>query len=216
MRIEALRNMTPDEVRAALDRFSASYVLDWQAWLAAPRKARPRRFGEILRSWQATRPRAMRRLRSEAQHEPPYLDDLLESAREVIDVLGDLDVRIVGQKTRQQDEALNSLWDTFSRLTTTELASCVGITKAVLLLTDGRIGPALDSIVRTKIKVDRPRTCGAWFEILEAVGEDIAAFESEHGLLNTVVQPRFAHLAYGRLYDMIFGPGKAQPSRQTR
>lgn len=206
MPVEAIRSKTPREVRAAVNEFARRYVVDWDTWLVAHRNARPELFGRILRRWQATRPLAMRRLRAEAQHGAPFLDDLFESATGPLYALGDLTVLTVAQRVPQQDEALAALWDVFSHLPTTGLASCVGITKAVLLLTDGRIGPAFDSQVRTKLGVGRPATCGDWVQILQDVGEDIAAFESTHGPLAKAVPSRFAHLAYGRLYDMALGP----------
>jgi hypothetical protein len=206
MAIEVLRNMTPAEVRHAVDGFSARYVADWDLWLAAPPTARPRRFGEILRRWQATRPKPMRRIRVEADHGAPFLEDLLDRAVKPVLVLGDKTVATIGRRSIQEDDALRALWDIFSHLSETGLASCVGITKSVLLVTDGRIGPALDSSVRAELGVARAETCRDWLEILEAVGDDILAFEARHGALAEAVAPRFGHLAYGRLYDMVLGP----------
>lgn len=214
MPVEELRKMTPSEVRAAVEGFSATYATDWETWLNTPLKARPALFGRTLRKWQATRPKEMRRLRSEAHHEAPFLGDLLDSARQPLYVLGDLTVLTVAQRTRQQDEAFASMWDTFLRLTVTGHASCVGITKAILLLTDGRIGPAFDSNVQKKLS--RPGTCDAWVRTLQEVGKDIAAFESAHGPLAMVVPLRFAHLGPGRLYDMILGPRERPSPTATR
>jgi hypothetical protein len=197
-------------VASALDRFAPRYLRDWDEWLAAAPPARPELFGRILRRWQATRPLAMRRIAREAKHEPPYLDDLFESASSptgALAVLGDLTVLDVASRTYQQDKALKNLWDLFSGLTTTQSASCVGISKAVLLLTDGRVGPALDSQVRTWLGISKPTTAAAWIGVLEGVGEDIAEFEARNGPFRDAVPARFAHLAYGRLYDMAFGPG---------
>jgi len=112
----------------------------------------------------------------------------------------------MAHRTGEQEEALTSLWAIFSRLPTSGTASCVGITKAVLLLTDGRIGPAFDSQVRRKLGVGRPATCREWLQTLQDIGEDIAAFETSHGRLAKAVPFRFAQLAYGRLYDMALGP----------
>jgi hypothetical protein len=210
IRIRAIRYKTPREVAEALDRFAPRYLRDWDEWLAASPADRPDLFGRILRRWQATRPLAMRRIAAEAKHEPPYLYDLFEAASSstgAVAVLGDLTVLDVSSRTYQQDKALKSLWDLFSGLTTTQSASCVGISKAVLLLTDGRIGPALDSQVRTWLGINRPTTAVAWVGVLEGVGEDIAEFEARNGPLRDAVPARFAHLAYGRLYDMAFGPG---------
>jgi hypothetical protein len=206
MSVEGIRNKTPRQVRSAVAAFSPQYAKDWDGWVGADRNARPELFGRILRKWQATRPAAMRRLRAEADHSPPFLDDLLESAAEPVRALGDLTVLTIAQRTREQEEAFKRLWRIFSRLPTSRDASCVGITKAVLLLTDGRIGPAFDSKVRSKLGVSSPTTCREWLRILEDVGEDIAAFESSHGRLKDAVHTRFSQLAYGRIYDMALGP----------
>ncbi|MFQ5830941.1 MAG: hypothetical protein ACE5JD_17570, partial [Candidatus Methylomirabilia bacterium] len=160
----------------------------------------------ILRKWQATRPLAMRRVKEEADHGAPFLDDLLESAQEPLRTLADLTVLTIARRAPQEDEALAALWRIFSRLPTSGVASCVGITKAVLLLTDGRIGPAFDSQVRKKLGMGRPPTCGEWLQTLQEIGEDIAMFESTHGPLPKAVPARFAQLGYGRLYDMALGP----------
>jgi hypothetical protein len=148
----------------------------------------------------------VRRLRREARHEGPFLDDLLADAEDPLRVLADLSVATIGERTPAQHEALNKLWSNFSRLRTSGVASCVGITKAILLLTDGRIGPAFDSRVRRNLSVDRPASCSAWLQTLEDIADDIAMFERAHGMLKAVVPLRFAHLAYGRLYDMALGP----------
>lgn len=112
-----------------------------------------------------------------------------------IGVLGELTVLDVASRSYQQDKALKALWDSFSGLTTTPSASCVGISKAVLLLTDGRIGPALDSQVRTWLGISKPTTAAAWVGVLEGVGEDIAEFEARNGPFRDAAPPRFAHLA---------------------
>ena len=211
MLVEAIRNNTPRQLRRAVNGFSRRYVEDWDDWLRTHHDERPPLFGPILRKWQATRPVAMRRFRVEAEHAPPFLDDLLKKAEEPIHVLAGLTVLTIASRTREQDKALTSLWKNFSRLPTSGTASCVGITKAVLLLTDGRIGPALDSRVRRALRVPRPETSREWLEILEAVGEDIAASETSHGSLTKAVPARFAHLEYGRLYDMALGPRGPAP-----
>lgn len=206
MSVHAIRRKTPEEFRDAVDGFDARYVADWDAWLRAEPRAKARLFGQILRKWQATRPRKMRRARSEGKHGAPFLEDLLELAADPLERLGDLTVLTVTHRTARQSQALADLWALFSGLTSEGTASCVGITKAVLLVTDGRIGPAFDSNVRRQIGAGRTETCAAWLEVLEDVAEDIAAFEARNGPLDKAVSPPFAHLAYGRLYDMALGP----------
>lgn len=206
MSIEAIRKKTAMQIRVDVEGFAARYVQDWDAWLGATVDRRPELFGRVLRKWQATRPRPMRRLRTEAIHERPYLDDLLEEAEEPLRALAALSVSKIAERTPAQNEALDALWTNFLRLPTSGEASCVGITKAILLLTDGRIGPAFDSQVRKKLGVARPATCSEWLHHLEEIGEDIATFERANGPITKVVPGRFAELAYGRLYDMALGP----------
>jgi hypothetical protein len=204
--INVLRGKTPQQVSADVQDFAQRYVRDWDAWLAAPAPCRPDLFGKILRKWQATRPAAMRRLRTQASHAPPFLDDLLAWATAPLATLGAVDVRSIRSRTTVQDNALRDLWHIFSQLLTRGTASCVGITKAVLLLTDGRLGPAFDSHVRKKVRVGPPATCAAWVAVLEEIADDIVAFEAAHGPLARAVPCQFAHLGYGRLYDMALGP----------
>lgn len=206
MRVGVLSAKTAEQVHDDVSGFAERYAEDWSVWLAARDDARAELFGRILRKWQATRPKAMRRLEREAHHDAPFLDDLLTRATQSIGTLGSLTVMTVAARTDAQDRALNTLWDIFLRLPITGNASGVGITKAILLLTDGRIGPALDSKVRKKLRVRQPATCRAWIQILEIVAEDIAEFESASGELTRAVPARFARLAYGRLYDMALGP----------
>jgi hypothetical protein len=209
--IEAIRKKTPAQIQADVAGFAARYVQDWNAWLRADADARPELFGRILRKWQAARPGVMRRLKREAHDEPylhdgPYLDELLESAKEPLGRVAGLSVLTIAKRTSAQSDALHSLWKNFLRLRTTDDTTCVGITKAILLLTDGRIGPAFDSQVRQKLGVARPANCAEWLKNLEEIGEDIAAFERVNGAIAKVVPPEFAELAYGRLYDMALGP----------
>jgi hypothetical protein len=203
--VEALRHKTPAQVRSDVAGFSQRYVRDWENWLGTGAAARPALFGRILRKWQAARPGAVRRLRNEQRHDAPFLDDLLADADGPLRELAGITIVTIGGRTTAQGQALEKLWRIFSRLRTGGPATCVGITKAILLLTDGRIGPAFDSRVRKSLRVRRPETCAEWLEDLESIAEDIAAFERAHRPLKTAVPVSFAHLEYGRLYDMALG-----------
>jgi hypothetical protein len=147
----------------------------------------------------------MRRTHREAEHAPPYLEDLLDLATGPLRALADVDLRSVRTRTPDQQDALAELWEVFARLTVSGTASCVGITKAVLLVTNGRIGPAFDSNVQTRVG-HRPESTIEWLDALGEISEDIAAFEAMNGPLASVVAPRHAHLAVGRIYDMALGP----------
>jgi GrpB-like predicted nucleotidyltransferase (UPF0157 family)/mannose-6-phosphate isomerase-like protein (cupin superfamily) len=208
MKTCVLREMDPDEVRRRLDDFTTSYVLDWEEWLRVADANRVSKFASILRRWQGTRPLRMRRPKAEASHEPPYIEDLLDEAVPHLEALGDLTVTDLALATPDQINALHGLWATFSKLPQNGSASCVGITKAILLLTNGRIGPAFDSIVREQLGLkDHLKSSEGWIEMLRFIGEDILAFEKLHGKLADIVPDQLSKYQMGRLYDMVLGPG---------
>ena len=108
------------------------------------------------------------------------------------------------------------LWSTFRRLSIERPASCVGISKAVLLLTDGRIGPSLDSRVRAGMRIERFDLAGEWLTVLTGVSEDIRAFAQATGMsIQDAAPEAFRHLAPGRLYDMAFGPRERRRPRPS-
>jgi GrpB-like predicted nucleotidyltransferase (UPF0157 family)/mannose-6-phosphate isomerase-like protein (cupin superfamily) len=203
-----LREMAPEQVRRSLCDFSSPYALDWDSWLQISESNRVSKVASILRSWQATRPLPMRRPMAEASHEAPYIEQLMDEAEPHLKILGDLCVTDLAVATPDQINALHGLWATFSKLSQKGSASCVGITKAILLLTNGRIGPAFDSTVRKKLGLrDHLRSSEEWIEALRGIAEDILAFEQRHGKLASVVPDQFAKYHIGRLYDLVLGPG---------
>lgn len=207
MPINVLRSKTPQQVRDDVNGFPLRYVTDWNDWLTADDGERWSLFGKIMRKWQATRPRRMRRLQREAQHGPPYLDDLISKAQCRLEVIRYLTLSNIRQRTALQEDALRALWTIFADLPVGGTASCVGRTKAVLLLTSGRIGPALDSRVRQNLRIGPPTTSEDWIRLLGEIADDIAYFEARHRQpLKQIVPAQFAHLEYGRLYDMALGP----------
>lgn len=205
--ISVLSEMTPQWVHHRVAGFAQRYVADWEAWLATPSEDRVDKFGHILRKWQATRPYRMRRPRDEGKHDPPYLEDLIAQARPHLDMVRDLTVRDLHSMGPAGVEALRGLWSTFRHLSLERPASCVGVSKAVLLLTDGRIGPSLDSRVRAGMGIDRVDLGSEWVTVLGEVSRDLLAFERKNGIaLRDAVPEEFRHLEDGRLCDMIFGP----------
>ncbi len=216
MKTCVLRDMAPDEVRRRLEAFTASYVVDWEDWLRVAEPNQVSKFASILRSWQATRPLPMRRPKAEASHEPPYIEDLLHAALPHMKDLGNLTLTDLALASPDHINALHGLWATFSKLPQRGSASCVGITKAIMLVTNGRIGPALDSTVRTMIGMrDHVRSSEEWIEVLREISEDILAFEKQHGKLAAIAPDRFSKYHVGRLYDMVLGPKTSPPSALT-
>jgi len=99
-------------------RFDQSYVGDWQAWVNVLQSQRDvaSNLGRVLRKWQACRPNRMRRSRAEAEHDPPYLEDLIAQANPSIRALRDFDMRLLASFTQQAQEALDQLWGIFRNL----------------------------------------------------------------------------------------------------
>ncbi len=208
MEVRVLRDMSPNVIRENLRRFAKPYVLDWDQWLQVGDSNRVTKFASILRRWQGTRPLPMRRPRAEAKHEPPYIEDLIVDATPHLEALGDLTLTDIANATQDQIKALHGLWATFSKLPQRETATCVGITKAIMLLTNGRIGPAFDSIVREKLGFKHHlKSSEEWIEVLRGISEDIHCFEKLHGKLAEIVPEELAAYHVGRLYDMVLGPG---------
>jgi len=196
-------------------RFRASYVRDWRMWTSVVQSHRDvgSHFGSVLRRWQACRPNQMRRPRAEANHDPPYLEDLIANANPSVVALLDFDVRISASFTPHTELALVRLWDIFEQLSyhgraRNGLAGAVGISKAVMLLTEGRVGPAFDSTVTTELGIPTPANACEWIRSLQVITMDIQAFElANQCTLQAAAPPAFADLKSGRIYDMALGPG---------
>ncbi len=112
--------------------------------------------------------------------------------------------------------ALEQLWSIFQNLSyhgrsRHGLAGVVGVSKAVLLLTEGRIGPAFDSQVRNQIGIRAPKDAREWIQALQLVSQDIQAFEETNRCkLQEAAPGVFAAMRSGRIYDMALGPGRRE------
>lgn len=210
-----LTDKTPGDVRTLLAGFSQRYVTDWDLWSTAAAAGGQRKvitLREILRRWQATRVhvkgRIMRRPKWQARHEPPYLDDLVGLAEVQLAGLGQLSVRDLADASDAAVLPLIGLWDIFVHLTTLDDASCVGISKAVMLLSDGRFGPALDRIAKKNLHIRAaPAMARDWIGCLRCVSEDIRAFEARHRLvLESLLPVPSPNVGGGHIYDMLVGP----------
>jgi hypothetical protein len=209
-----LAMMTPNEVQNAARRFRERYVLDWQKWsacfrgIATPDTAHE--FAKTLRKWQAIRGkkgRRLRRTRIEADHEPPFMEEVMKEALTVLSQLGGVTIRDFLHSPPNLREGFSELWLVMRQLATTDDAPVVAISKATLLLTLGRIGPAFDSTVCRCLRISPPNCSESWLTALVRVAEDLAAFESRYGIrIETLVSAR-CPVAAGRAYDMVTGPG---------
>lgn len=206
MPITWLRTKTPEQVHDAVSGFAAEYVVHWNQWLNCPEQDRVVAFGSILRRWQAVRPRTMRRPRHGAPHPAPHLEDIFSNVAPYLATIQNLDLLSFGERAAADQRALGELWKHLKTLAIESPATCVGITKGVLLLTNGRIGPAIDSEVRKRLALGPITTAERWIDVLDQASEDVIMFEERWGSLRDAVPPAFADLGYGRLYDMTAGP----------
>lgn len=193
--------------------FNAGYIHDWNHWLGVTGLRRPIQLGVILRRWQACRPNRMRREAAALLHPPPYLEDLATAAAPHIAALATFDIaNIHALGNPAYVAALHQLWAIFEQLSyhgkaRGGLAGSVGISKAVMLLTDGRVGPAFDSEVRNALGLAPIVNAADWLAALGAVSNDIQAFEhAQHVFFTGAVPVAFRHLHNGRIYDMALGP----------
>ena len=236
--MHGIANLTIKEFQNAINRFNRTYVTDWKEWLDTPPTNRANKLGVVLRKWDACRPNIMRRTQDDGQHEPPFLEDLIENAvgpltilnqtKEPLKILNDFNIladnRLRIKSTReykyakeQYDEILESLhklWEIFKDLSFGDrarggLAGVVGISKATLLLTDGRVGPAFDSKVRENLNIRKINNSMDWINALRLVSRDIQDFEAKKKTtLQEAAPDDFKTLHSGRLYDMALGPGE--------
>ena len=195
-----------------INGFSQKYVDDWDAWLDTAPQDRSELLGRILRKWQACRPNSMRRIKAEAAHNAPYLEDLVAQAAPHIEMLQDFNIQDGIPFVNDHINALAQLWDIFQNLSHDGRANggrtgVVGISKAVLLLTDGRVGPAFDKCVKKNIGVATIFSAEQWIEALYLVSKDISNFERKNDTTLQAATPQpFAELNAGRIYDMALGP----------
>lgn len=209
--LTGLKDVTLAGFRELVDGFKRSYADDWTAWVAALHRrqaAPPKEFGRILRRWQACGRKKMRLTRDEApDRSPPYLEDLLRQAERPLANIANVSMRQVASFIGKTEQALKELWNIFEQLPYGDRCGVVGISKAVLLLSEGRVGPAFDSKVRKALGTGGLVCAGEWIKALKLVARDIEHFELEHGYtVHEAAPPAFRDLPAGRLYDMAFGP----------
>jgi hypothetical protein len=202
-----IAGLTVEQFRDKINGFRQSYVQDWNEWCQVLRVQQEvaSTFGKILRHWKACRPNTMRRTQQEAQHAPPFLENLIVEANPFIQALKDFDICHQATLNGEVHRVLEHLWNIFQNLCYGPAQKgVVPISKAVLLLTEGRVGPAFDSNVRGSRKIINAQQ---WFDSLQKVSEDILAFEAANQCTLQEATPQaFVGLHSGRIYDMALGP----------
>ena len=206
-----IANNTIQELQDRINGFRQIYVNDWNLWLKTPQQFRPNQLGIILRRWQACRPNTMRRTRDENRHNAPYLEDLVSQAQQYIEESLNFNIREESSFSSETEKTFKELWRIFTNLSyrgtvRNGFAGIVGISKAVLLLSDGRIGPAFDSRVRDNLGIGEINNSSDWISALKIVNKDIINFEERNNISLQNVVKAYNNLQPGRIYDMALGP----------
>jgi hypothetical protein len=148
-----------------------------------------------------------------APHAAPYLEDITLASAPHIVALNLFDISHPDALSNLRHvAALDALWDVLEQLSyhgraRGGLAGSVGISKAVMLLTDGRVGPAFDSKVRNALQLRQINSAAQWRAALGVVCNDIQAFEAANRVTFSAAKPAlFGSLHNGRIYDMALGP----------
>lgn len=209
------------QIRARINRFNPKYVADWNAWANTPVGARPVALRRVLARWQACRGNKLRDAMagSPLAHPEPYISDLFSQAQPHIRALQSFDLRIPQTRTPSTDAAIRELWNIFEQLSYDRKkqdrkrpapragrAGIVGISKAAMLVTDGRVGPAFDSVVRRQMGIRRIDDATQWLAAIQFASDDIVAFEMRNGCTLHSAANLSTPLHTGRVYDMVLGP----------
>jgi hypothetical protein len=118
-------------------------------------------------------------------------------------MLGSADLRSFQTPAQDLIDGIRGLWRVFEDGLCVGKARVVGVSKAILLVTKGRIGPAFDSNVRKGWYVsDRE----SYLRALAQIAGELAAFEAREGNLEEVAAKAGKPALVGRAVDMVFGP----------
>jgi hypothetical protein len=210
--VSGVEHDTVTRLRNRIDGFPDRYVQHWAEWLASSPEDRPHLLGHILRCWQACRPNRMRRAAIDATHPGPFIEDLIQQSQTDLDQLDSFDIAGQNPLTPATCDALRNLWAIWRHLSyhgrvRHGQAGIVGISKAVMLLTDGSVGPAFDREVRRTVSIRRIGCAEEWLDALHFVNTDIRNFSRRQRTSFVTCAPdHYADLPAGRLYDMALGP----------
>jgi len=205
-----MRTLTTSQIFERLQAFNPRYVRDWTDWLRvsafcdfqAPfiTLETAQEFKRILGKWQACRPKALRGAEQ--------LRRTLASAAEPLTLMGSANLRCFQAPTQPLKDAICGLWRVFEDgLCVDGKATEVGITKAILLVTEGRIGPAFDSSVKMKLNAHYVSGPSTYLRALAEVAGELAAFETrERQAIEDIALKDGRPADVGRVVDMVPGP----------
>jgi hypothetical protein len=133
---------------------------------------------------------------------------ILKSINEDFKTIERIDLRNVCHATPKEIAAIRRIWSTFvGKICSNRPIAEVAASKTILIITNGRIGPALDSNARVVMNLPRIKTSEDYVSLLLAISEDISVFEKSNNIqLEDLVPKEWQPVFIGRVYDMIVGP----------
>ena len=218
---EMLRALTTsEEVLERIKGFDRHYVNDWSRWLHASQgcdfQAAPVpievaiEFKRIMGKWKACQPKPLRC--------PTELQSTLDSAAEQLSRVESANLRCFQAPDEVLTDAICNLWRIFEDgLCLKGNATEVGVSKAILLVTKGRIGPAFDSNVKTGLNAWYVMDCRTYMKALGEIAGELAGFEGrESTTLESLAEQAGRPADVGRAVDMVLGPrGREQREIST-
>jgi len=205
MKIEFLRNKNEEEVRALILGFSCKYRYDLHQFTNTTNKfglisnQSAMNLSDLLKKWTACRPSSV------SENILPLLKELEAD----FITISELDLRNIRKASLNEKDAINQIWSKLINLVCVpKKLTGVAPSKVILIVTNGRLGPALDSHARAVLGLSEISTATQYLSILNAISEDIAAFEDAHPqiLIEKLVPKEWQPVFIGRAYDMAVGP----------
>jgi hypothetical protein len=205
-----LRALTTSQALERINGFDVRYANDWRAWLRASRgcdfQSSPIPFSvafefkEIMGKWKACRPKALRCATD--------LQSTLDSATEPLGLMRSANLRCFQAPGRVLTDAICNLWRILEGgLCSNGKATVVGISKAILLVTKGRIGPAFDSTVKESLHAWYVMDCMTYIKALGEIAGELEGFEArELTTLDRLAKQAGTPADVGRAVDMVLGP----------
>lgn len=201
----------PERALERIKGFNGLYVNHWREWLRASEGCDFQghqvdievviKFKEIMRKWWACG--RYQPLRCETK-----LQWTLNAAAEPLRQVGSADLRSFQAPREELTDAIHKLWRIFEEgLCLERKASEVGVSKAILLVTKGRIGPAFDSKVKGALDAWYVMDGGTYLKALGKIASELAAFEvRESRTLESIAEQAGRPAEVGRVLDMVWGP----------
>ena len=173
MKIEFLRNKQREEVAGLIQGFSLRYVKDLNDFAMVTKQyglissQAAKKLRRLIGKWAACRPDKVN---------TDFLPLLTELDADLT-TIATIDLRSVRHASSNERDAIGRIWSVLINQTCNKQLAEIAASKAILILTNGRLGPGLDSNARTMLKLQRIYRSDDYLTLLFVISEDIAAFE---------------------------------------